>query len=160
MASRDTQRGAVICTRPAFAMLWRGRHACHHSCRGSRVGCNVACPPVGRTRRVASWPRRPRDRELLVRIPQLIGQTCTLRKDCFGMTPKPAHETRALPQRRTQWTALNRNSAQAHRANQSSPLKPAQPDNAQQPARYCCRLRHDRAVYLDVIDNVLEIAAH
>ena len=30
----------ATCTRPAFARLRLGRHACHHSCRGSRVGCD------------------------------------------------------------------------------------------------------------------------
>ena len=49
--------------------------------------------------------------------------------------------------------------SEAHVANQSSPLMPAQPQNTEQPTCDRCRLRDDRAIYLDVVDRVLEIIA-
>ena len=49
--------------------------------------------------------------------------------------------------------------SEAHRANQSLPLKPAQPKNTEQATRDRRRLRNDRAIYLDVIDSDLEIVA-
>ena len=44
-------------------------------------------------------------------------------------------------------------------ADQSPPLKPAQPKNAEQSTRDGRRFRNDRAIYLDVIDLGLEIVA-
>jgi hypothetical protein len=49
--------------------------------------------------------------------------------------------------------------SEAHVANQSPPLMPAQPQNTEQPTCDRCRLRDDRAIYLDVVDRVLEIIA-
>ena len=65
------------------------------------------------------------------------------------------------------WMALRRRHAchyslrfsEAHVANQSPPLMPAQPQNTEQPTRDRCRLRDDRAIYLDVIEDVLYITA-
>ena len=48
---------------------------------------------------------------------------------------------------------------QAHAVNQSPPMVPAQPNYAEQPTRDRRGLRNDRAIYLDVIDRVLEILA-
>jgi hypothetical protein len=48
---------------------------------------------------------------------------------------------------------------EAHRSNQSPPLKPTQPENTEQPTRDCSGLRNDRATYQDIIDNVLVIDA-
>ena len=36
---------------------------------------------------------------------------------------------------------------------------PAEPENAEQPTRDGCRLRNDRTIYLDIIDDGLEIFA-
>ena len=46
---------------------------------------------------------------------------------------------------------------QTQRANQSPPLKPAQPKNTQQPARDRRRLRNGHPIYLNVIDYILGI---
>jgi hypothetical protein len=46
---------------------------------------------------------------------------------------------------------------EAHGANQSPPLKPAQPKDAKQAASDCRRLGNDRARYQDIIDDILEI---
>jgi hypothetical protein len=46
---------------------------------------------------------------------------------------------------------------QMHGANPSPALKPAEPKNTEQPAHDSPGLRDDRAVYLDIIDYVLEI---
>jgi hypothetical protein len=43
-----------------------------------------------------------------------------------------------------------------HAANQSTPLIPAQPEDAEQPARDRCRLRN--YLYPDIVDDVLNIA--
>ena len=48
---------------------------------------------------------------------------------------------------------------QAHGANQSPPLKPAQSKNAEQATRDRRGLGNDGAIYLDVIDLVLKIGA-
>ena len=48
---------------------------------------------------------------------------------------------------------------ETQRANQSPPLKPAQPKNTEQPAGDRRRLRNDCAIYQDVIDHVLDIVA-
>ena len=48
---------------------------------------------------------------------------------------------------------------EAHGANQSLPLKPAKPKNAEQPTRDRCRLRNDRAANLNVIQLELKVAA-
>jgi len=57
----------------------------------------------------------------------------------------PARPSR-IPERQT-----------AHAANQSTPLMPAQPEDAEQPARDRCRLRNYCAPYPDIVDDVLEI---
>ena len=65
------------------------------------------------------------------------------------------------------WIALRRRHAchyslrfsEAHVANQSLPLMPAQPQNTEQPTRDRFGLRDDRAIYLDVIEDVLYITA-
>src|SRR6266404_968487 len=49
----------------------------------------------GEHSRLACWRTRPRGRGLSVAT-SLGGKRCT-KKDCFGATPKPARETRALP---------------------------------------------------------------
>jgi len=46
-----------------------------------------------------------------------------------------------------------------HAANQSTPLMPAQPKNAKQPACNRRGLRSYRALYPDVVDDVLDIGA-
>ncbi|PYL86982.1 MAG: hypothetical protein DMF17_04365 [Verrucomicrobia bacterium] len=46
--------------------------------------------------RLACWQTRPRGCEL-VRMRHLVPAVRVYRKDCFGATPKPARETRALP---------------------------------------------------------------
>ena len=48
---------------------------------------------------------------------------------------------------------------EANGANQSPPLKPAQPKNAEQATRDRRRLGNDRATNLDVIESELEIVA-
>ena len=50
-------------------------------------------------------------------------------------------------------------SSQPHAVKQSPPLKPAQSNHAKQTTRDGRRLRNGRAIYLDVIDLVLEIDA-
>ena len=48
---------------------------------------------------------------------------------------------------------------QTHETNQSTPLKPAEPKDAEQATRDGCWLRNDRTIYLDIIDDGLEIVA-
>jgi hypothetical protein len=49
--------------------------------------------------------------------------------------------------------------SEAHRANQSPPLKPAQPKNTEQASRDRCGFRNDVANYLHVIQSELNIVA-
>ena len=49
--------------------------------------------------------------------------------------------------------------SEAHGANQSPPLMPAQPKNTEQPTGDRRGLRNDGAIYPDVVDNGLEILA-
>jgi hypothetical protein len=48
---------------------------------------------------------------------------------------------------------------QAHGANQSPALMPAESKDAEQPASDGCRLGNNRAIHPDIVDNVLEIEA-
>src|SRR4051795_3311816 len=60
----------------------------------------------------------------------------------------------------TRWqTAVRSSAPEAHRANQSPPLKPTEPNQAEQPAREGRGLRNGRPIYLNVIDYILEVAA-
>ena len=75
------------------------------------------------------------------------GRQLALSKDCFGATPKPARETRPLPRR----------APEAHVANQSSPLMPAEAKDTEQTARDSRWLRYPSQ--LDIVDDRLEIVA-
>ena len=55
-------------------------------------------------------------------------------------------------------SASSLSATQTHAANQSTPLMPAQPEDAEQPTRDRSRLRNYRALYPDIVDNVLDIA--
>jgi hypothetical protein len=53
--------------------------------------------------------------------------------------------------------SLSLSATQAQAADQSTPLMPAQPENAEQPTRDRCRLRNYRALYPDIVDDGLDI---
>ena len=71
------------------------------------------------------------------------------------------HATRVPPQFKSAGdtpaaTAQWLGAPEAYRANQSPPLMPAQPEDAEHPARDRRWLRNDRAIYLDVIERAVE----
>ena len=75
-------------------------------------------------------------------------RTGCLTKDRFGATPKRNTRDARAPQQ----TVARLRAPQTQRANQSPPLKPAQPKNTEQPARDRRRLRNGHPIYLNVID--------
>ena len=102
--------------------------------------------------------RRPRGED-----DRLLAATCTRPRATTAVEAAPkafgaamglgfAGDTPAA----TEWWS---GTTQTHAANQSTPPMPAQPKNAEQTARDRCRLRNDRPIYLDIIDDGLDIVA-
>ncbi len=79
--------------------------------------------------------------------------------DSLGRCPRLQMRQRLWRYRETTNPRLALRFSEANGANQSPPLKPAQPKNAEQPTRDRCRLGNDRATNLNVIDSELEIVA-
>jgi len=77
----------------------------------------------------------------------------------WGRWPRLQMRQRLWRYRETTNPRLVLRFSEANGANQSPPLKPAQPKNAEQPTRDRRRLGNDRATNLDVIESELEIVA-